>query len=292
MTPVVSVIIPAHNAGTFVAETLDSALAQTMRDFEVIVVDDGSADGTAEILARYGDRIRVERQSAGGPSRARNRGAELARGEWLAFLDADDLWRRDKLGRQLQAVAADPEVELVHTGTENFGDLSRIGKYRETPSERGCLFEALLLRGNFLTTSSVLIRTETFRRLGGFDEQLRVCEDWDLWLRFSAEGGIMNALSEPLTLYRVHPSLSNRDFRGMKDGALRAVGRALDHPRARHLAPGVARRARAGIWETMAWRAKPAARWTAFGWYARALAHDPGQPLLYRELIKCALGVD
>lgn len=290
MGPLVSIVIPAHNAATYLAPTLESALAQTVTDREIIVVDDGSTDATPEILARFADGIRVARQEASGPSGARNRGAELARGEWLAFLDADDLWRADKLARQLEIAVED--VELVHTGTENFGDLSRIGKFRDTPSDRGCLFELLLLRGNFITTSSVLCRTDRFRQLGGFDETMRVCEDWDLWLRFSAEGGIMAAHPEPLTLYRVHPLQTNRDFRSMKDGALRAVDRALAHPRARDLAPGVARRAAAGIWETMAWRAKPTARWTAFAWYARALAHDPKQTFLVREMIKCALGVD
>jgi glycosyltransferase involved in cell wall biosynthesis len=290
MNPLVSVVIPAHNAAGTVVAAVDSALAQTRSNLEILVVDDGSTDGTSDVLRGYGDRIRVLPQEAKGPSCARNRAAQLARGEWLAFLDADDLWREEKLERQLATARED--AGLVHTGTENFGDLSHIGRYRDTPTDRGCLFELLLLRGNFVTTSSVILRTDWFRRLGGFDEALHVCEDWDLWLRFSAEGGIMACCPEPLTRYRVHPQQANRDFRRMKDGALRALSRALAHPRAHDLERAVPRRALAEIWGTMAWRAKPVARWTAFAWYARSLWHDPTQTYRYRELLKCVAGVD
>jgi glycosyltransferase involved in cell wall biosynthesis len=289
MNPLVSVIIPAHNAAPFVAATLDSALAQTLDDLEIIVVDDGSTDGTAEVLTGYRDRIRVLHQEPSGPSSARNRGAEVARGEWLAFLDADDLWREEKLERQLEIAGED--IDLVHTGTEIFGDSSSRDRYRSVVTDRGCLFESLLRR-NFVTTSSVILRTDRFRQLGGFEEDLRYCEDWDLWLRFSAGGGVMVGLTEPLTLYRVHPWQTEKNYRQMKDGALRVLKRALAHPRARDLDRAVARRAIAKVWETMAWRAKPVARWTALGWYARSLWHDPTLMHCYRELFKCALGVD
>ena len=111
--PTVSVVIPAYNAEAFVGDAIDSVLAQTFHDFEIIVVDDGSADGTRRVVTAYGDRVRFYQQEQAGASRARNRGIEEAHGEFIAFLDADDLWLPTKLEKQVQAFRNDPSLGLV-----------------------------------------------------------------------------------------------------------------------------------------------------------------------------------
>src|SRR5689334_19825269 len=116
----VSVLIPVYNGAQFIREAVDSVLAQRDVTVEVIVIDDGSTDETSRILESYGDSIRVLRQKNGGHVNARNNGAKLAHGEWLAFLDADDMWQPEKLARQL--AIATPEIGMVYTNRENFGD--------------------------------------------------------------------------------------------------------------------------------------------------------------------------
>jgi glycosyltransferase involved in cell wall biosynthesis len=174
--PTVSVIIPAYNAAEFVGRAIESALRQTVPALEILVIDDGSKDVTAERVAQYPAPVRLLRQANGGPASARNHGAREARGEWLAFLDADDAWFPHKLEVQ-QTYLADPEVALVHA--------------RE-PSEYApadATFEALWRR-NFLLTSSVLLRRAAFEEAGGFDEDRALIgvEDYNLWLRLAARG--------------------------------------------------------------------------------------------------------
>src|SRR5262245_44059625 len=180
--PLVSVVIPTYNSCRFLIETVESALAQSYPHVEVVVVDDGSTDDTAAVLAPYQSRLRYVYQQNQGPSAARNRGIAEARGELLAFLDADDIWLPDKVARQVDALGRAPRAGLVHTdvlvheqGTgRQFHRATRKAHYVGHCSN-------LLFTQNQLTTSSVLLHRECLTRVGVLDETFRHTDDYDLW---------------------------------------------------------------------------------------------------------------
>ena len=200
----ISVVIPAYNAAPFIAMTVRSALQQTYQDLEVIVVDDGSSDGTAACLEEFGDRIRVIRQANAGVARARNAGVALATGSWIAFLDADDLWLPNKLELQMASTTA----PLSYTNRFNIGARGGLPVVQSdsTPMREGDVFMPLLLEGNFITNSSVLIRRDVFEASGGFESSVSPAEDWDLWLRLAVSGGHARLVTQILGRYRVQPS--------------------------------------------------------------------------------------
>lgn len=193
-----SVIVPAFNAERYISETLDSVLAQTHRAYEILVIDDGSTDGTPKILNQYlerTDRLRVLSQSNRGSAAARNLGVAHARGEWLAFLDSDDIWLPTKLELQLKHCGG---CAISHTDSVCFGDMIDREVLRssfETPYWGNAL-EQMLVR-NFITNSSVLVRRDVFLLHGGLDESLGGVEDWALWNRICASHEL-GYLAEPV----------------------------------------------------------------------------------------------
>lgn len=286
----VSTLIPVYNGELFIREAVDSALAQTHQDHEVIVIDDGSTDSTPAILENYGEKIKVLRQENGGHVNARNNGAKIATGDWIAFLDADDAWASEKLEKQLNLV--DESIGLVYTDRQNFGETDRV-KGRGSDSYKlweGDLFEPLLLHGNFVTVASVMIRRDWYDRLNGFDEVLRVVEDWDMWLRFSAAGGLAKVAREPLTFYRWHLNSMSNDQNKMCNGRLIVLNRALDSERGQMLPDSVRRMAKAVTWQCSAWHAVPWNRAKALEWYARSAYYCPSKLGIYKEMLKCIIG--
>lgn len=205
-------IVPAYNAARTVGVALDSVLGQTFADFELLVVDDGSSDGTADVVASRADsRVACVTIANGGVARARNHGLALTSGEYVAFLDADDAWRSTKLERQVQTLSARPSAGLCFTAAELVDDeLRPIGQDPAMLYPDYC--EALLTIGNVLSAgaSSVLARRSVLRATGGFDPRLSQCADWDLWLRISLESGFA-AIAEPLVLYRQAPGTMSSD---------------------------------------------------------------------------------
>lgn len=286
----VSTLMPVYNGAAYVGQAIESVLAQREVDVELIVIDDGSTDDTPQILAGFGDRIRVLRQSNAGHVKARNNGARIATGEWLAFLDADDEWLPDKLIKQL--ARTDQRTQVVYTERMNFGEVERLTTKQSDSQEllEGDIFEPLLTHGNFVTVSSVLIRRDVFDQLGGFEESLLVCEDWDMWLRYTAQGGHIGVVREPLTRYRWHSGAMTRNLRRMLEGRLQVVDRALTTPRGQTLRRDIVRKALAKCWEISAWYAAPVDRRLALSWYLRAAYHWPWDPSLYRALLRCFLG--
>ena len=191
-----SVVIPAHDAEATIGSAIRSALAQTRAPGEVVVVDDGSADDTVGVVARFGDAVRVLRQPQSGPSAARNTGVAAASGDWVAFLDADDQWHPAKLEHQC-ALATEADTVLVAT------DWARelpTGPLPAVLPQSTVGTDALLLLNRF-QTSTVLLRRDAFMTLGGFDTTLDGVEDWDLWLRASRVGTVVK-LDWPLVRYR------------------------------------------------------------------------------------------
>ena len=214
LTPNVSVIIPTYNRANYVAEAITSALAQTQPPREVIVVDDGSTDDTANALAGFGDRIQVITQSNGGSSAARNAALSVAQGEFVAWLDSDDVWLPEKLARQLEAAHHWPDAALIHTRCYVIDAESR---QRPLPAddepEIDCLEEDALERiihHCYPNTSSCLIRHSALDTVGGFDPSWAFAEDWELNLRL-AERFPFAYVAERLTCYRIHAQSKTAD---------------------------------------------------------------------------------
>lgn len=206
--PKVSVIIPTYNCGQYICQAVDSVLAQTYRDFELVVVDDGSTDNTRELLMQFGKNLRYIYQENKGMTAARNTGIKNSSGEYIAFLDSDDIWLPNKLERQVKLLDEAPEVGLVycwHYYIDEQGNRCKfwnneVGRSFESGSR---LFEKLIER-NVISGggSTPVIRRECLAKSGMFDEALSYCGDWDLWLRISMDY-IIAVIPEPLGCYRV-----------------------------------------------------------------------------------------
>lgn len=189
--PRVSVIIPTYNRARVIRDAVDSVLAQDFRDFELIVVDDGSTDGTRDILDAYLDasdgnfpRIRALTQENRGVSAARNRGIAAASGQYVAFLDSDDLWFPKKLSTQVAFFEENPEALICQTDEIWIRRGVRVNPKKKHSKPSGMIFEESL--GLCLVSpSAVLIERSLFDKVGLFDESLPICEDYDLWLRVS-----------------------------------------------------------------------------------------------------------
>jgi glycosyltransferase involved in cell wall biosynthesis len=227
----ISVIIPAWNRAGEVCHAIDSALAQTLPPLEIIIVDDGSTDETAEVLAHYGDRIRVVRQHNQGVAAARNAGIAAARGDLLAFLDSDDVWRPRKLELQAARIEADPELGLVHCG----GEFEGVGI--QLDGMEGSVASAILSLDRKVIIahgSGIVVPRRVAKEVGGFDVRMRVSEDWDFCYRVAARYRI-GFVREPLVLHARHATGLQNDIAGMEHGMLLALEKAFADPAVRAL---------------------------------------------------------
>ena len=227
MTPKVSTVIPAYNAVRFLPQTVASALAQTWQDFELLVVDDGSTDETRTWVANHSDaRVRLIEQAHQGTARARNLGIAQAQGDYIAFLDADDLWEPTKLEKQVACLGARPEVGLVHTAIRYIDDEgSEIGKVLHSEGD-GDVWEKVVLHMLVRCGSTPLIRRSCFDKVGMFDTDLDFAEDWDMWLRIAAHFHFA-VLNEPLVAYRQHHANTTRKYQTIMPNLERVLERAF-----------------------------------------------------------------
>ncbi len=303
--PRVSVVIPNFNAGRYIAATLRSVYAQQGVELEVIVVDDGSSDGSAEQVERDFPQVRLIRQANAGVAVARNRGIDEARHEWIAFVDADDLWLPGKLQAQFERLAASPGARMAFTAWVTWSSdepepsaawLAELGQRAAQEDSwlraDGWIYPELLLDCN-VWTSGVLAERALLRELGGFDVGLRIGEDYDLWLRASRLTPIVQ-VARPLAIYRLHPASITRrvpaaNHKGeIVERALRRWGYAgPDGRRARRadVARGLAR-----SWADFAGAQLDAGRARA-AWPAalRSVRTWPGQLLGWTVLAKSAV---
>lgn len=225
----VSVIIPTYNRAAWVAEAVASVLAQTWRDSELLVVDDGSTDATLEALAPWRERlIYLRTRENRGVAAARNLGAKAARGRWLAFLDSDDLWRPRKLERQVAYLAAHPELRICQTDELWVRHGRRVNPPVSHRKQGGRIFLPSLKRC-LVSPSAVMICRRLFWAAGGFDESLPACEDYDLWLRLAWRHDI-GLVPEPLVVKRGgHPDQLSRQW-GLDRYRIRALLKLLQEP--------------------------------------------------------------
>lgn len=224
----ISVIIPAYNSVSTLARAIDSVLEQSYRADEIIVVDDGSSDATSEVAKSYSEVILL-RQKNMGVSSARNNGVMMASNEWIAFLDADDTWHAKKLAFQVAYHQKNPGSECLYTAEVWMSGEREIPVPKKYQKPETVRFEEALGFSN-ISTSSVLMQKKLFERLGGFDESLEVCEDYDLWLRVLREGKI-DLVPQKLT-YRY---VEGNDHLSMKDAQrerfrVKALEKHLESP--------------------------------------------------------------
>jgi glycosyltransferase involved in cell wall biosynthesis len=230
--PVVSIIIPTYGHAAYVCATLDSVLAQTFHDYEIIVVNDGSPDDTAERLKPLvaAGTIRYLEQSNGGQGAARNRGLSEARGEFIALLDDDDLWPADKLAWQVQALRRNVEAVLVYgrpacidpSGAPISMDDTLDGPlspWSVMPS--GDVYDAFMECNPLISPGLCLVRRTALAALGRtpFDPEMRGCDDWDVWLRLAKQGAFLFE-ERPELFYRLHAANASRDAVAMCRGSL------------------------------------------------------------------------
>lgn len=306
--PLVSVVIPAYNCEKLIASALDSVLSETYAPFEVIVVDDGSTDGTVRILESYGDRIRLFRKTNGGPAAARNLAVSKARGEYLAFLDGDDLWLPGHLTVLMDYLLAHPDTRIVYGDwRDSYPDAS--GRYTDTeptPADMldgvdedwsGSVYTKLLFDSIIHIIASVIHRS-VYDKVNGFDETLRTGSDWDFWIRASQHFHAVK-LKRRVAVYRQNPvsvthtvRMENNPYRvlngaiqryGIRDDLGRQANRsaldrklsdlAFDHAY-KHFWRGNA--LTAATWFSRSFRHQPT-RWRAAGYVLAALAKSLGQ---------------
>src|SRR4028118_583671 len=205
-TPQVSVIIPVYNGVRYIVQAVESALGQTFTNLEIIVVDDGSTDRTQQVLHPYFDRIRYIYQENQGVAAARNLGCQLAQGEFLAFLDADDYFLPSKLEKQLACFEANPTLDMVQTGwvivDETGREISAVKPWQQASKldlESFVLYKCV-------RPSAIILRRKWWDKLGGFDSQFLLAEDLDFALRLALKGCKAVWLEEILTCYRQHNS--------------------------------------------------------------------------------------
>jgi glycosyltransferase involved in cell wall biosynthesis len=200
-SPLVSVIIPTYNRAHMVGQAIDSVLAQTYSNFELIVVDDGSQDETRSLLHSYGERIRVlHRNQRGGVSAARNCGIRAGAGSLIALLDSDDYWMPEKLARQVDMFMRHPHIMIGQTEEIWIRNGMRVNPKRRHQKKSGLIFEHSLPLC-LISPSAVMLRKSLIDEVGLFDETLPACEDYDLWLRITWKHPV-DLLPTPLIVKR------------------------------------------------------------------------------------------
>ena len=245
-SPLITVVMTAYNAAEFISETLDSIRSQSFRDFEILVVDDGSTDGTAAIVREYTD-VRYFHQANAGCAAGRNTGIRNALGSYVAFVDADDLWAPDKLEKQVACLGSRPEAALVYSDAFAFDSNSRaiFGRVGDRKLFDGDILRPLLL-SSFIPSATPVVRKSVFSDVGLFDESddRRLVEDWDMWLRIAAKYPVA-VIKEPLALIRIHggnisrttdPGVAYRNKRSIMEAVMSGNRERLHDLRPRALA--------------------------------------------------------
>jgi glycosyltransferase involved in cell wall biosynthesis len=224
----VSVIIPTYNYGRYLGEAIESALKQTYPPLEVIVVDDGSTDGTPQVLAAFGGRVRAVHQGNAGVGAARNKGIAVARGEYIALLDSDDVWLPDKLELQMSRFAEDPSLGLVHCGCETFDDSGQTLSIWLGGMEGRVADEMLRFAPDVIKAcSTIVFPRRVAEEVGGFDARVTPSDDWDFCYRVAARYPV-GYVRKALLRYRQHGGGLHRNVGRMEAAMQLALAKAFE----------------------------------------------------------------
>ncbi len=223
----VSVIIPVYNGEKTIKQTIESVFQQTLTDWELIVIDDGSQDSTLEIVHSIQDsRLKVFTYQNSGVSASRNRGIAQSTGEFISFLDADDLWTPDKLESQLKALQKNPQADVAYSWTDWIDESGKFLRPGGHITVNGNAYKQLLVRDFIESGSNPLIRRQALNEVGGFEESLAYGEDWDMWLRLAARYEFVT-IPSPQILYRISPKSASFNIWKMEEGSLQIIERAF-----------------------------------------------------------------
>ena len=224
MSPAVSVVIITYNKADTIGPAIDSVLKQTWTDYEILVVDDGSTDNTAEVVRRYGDKVRYLPKKNGGTGSARNLGIAEAKGKYVALLDGDDLWLPRKLELQMAALEKEPGLIGAQCSAYLVDERLKVFDLRICRPRRDTLGDFLLFRNLPAFSSTIVARRDVFQELGGFGTDLVILSDWDMACRL-AKQGVIRSVPEPLVLYRHYPKNQSRDVDIHIDSGIRSLKR-------------------------------------------------------------------
>lgn len=244
MSPAVSVVIITHNKADTVGQSIESVLRQTYRDYEILVVDDGSKDNTAEIVRAYGGKVRYLPKENGGTGSARNHGIAQSRGEYVALLDGDDLWLPRKLELQMAAFEREPRILGVQCSAYLVDQELRVFETRGCRPDRDTLRDFLLFRNLPAFSSTLIARKKAFEEVGGFGTDLVILSDWDMACRL-AGAGTVRSIPEFLVLYRHYPKNQSRDVEIHIESGIRSLQRFFS--KENNLDPKIRR------WENQVW---------------------------------------
>ena len=225
--PKISVIIPGYNSETTIRDTIKSVQQQTFSDFELIVINDGSTDKTAAIVQSILDpRIKLFSYKNGGLPVARNRGIARAKGKFIAFLDADDLWIADKLESQLQALENCPKAAVAYSLTDYINEAGQVIKKGKHKIVDGNVLEELLIDNFIESGSNPLIRKQALEKVGGFDASINTAADWEMWLRLAEQFDFV-AVPAVQVLYRISETSMSTNIRNQEIQCLEVINRVF-----------------------------------------------------------------
>ncbi|BAZ14876.1 glycosyl transferase family protein [Calothrix sp. NIES-4071] len=224
--PIISVIIPTYNSEKTIKITVESILNQSFHNFELIIINDGSNDSTLDIISNIHDsRIKLFTYSNAGANVSRNRGLSYAVGEFVSFIDADDIWTNDKLQSQIKALQDNPEATVSYSWTDYIDENDQFVVSGTHIAVNGNVYEELLLTNFLENGSNPLIRKEALIELGGFDESLNAGQDWEMWLRLAAKYNFV-AVPKVQILYRISPKSQSSNLARQEKACLQVLEKA------------------------------------------------------------------
>ena len=231
----ISVVIPTYNRKKYIKRAIDSVIRQSYKPFEIIVIDDGSTDGTYELIKKSysSSQISLEKQINNGVSSARNKGVKLANGDWIAFLDSDDEWFGNKLELQVREIKKSKTFMICHTNEIWIRNGIRVNQMKKHQKYGGFIFEKCLDMCR-ISPSSVMIRRCIFDEIGLFDEDLIICEDYDLWLRISSKYPVLYLDSMLIKKFGGHEDQLSKNINGIEQFRIQSLEKILKNLPLKH----------------------------------------------------------